>query len=318
VHQDSDVRAAGITTLGGPIEVLALDELPQPAREEVLITVRAAGVGNWDELVRIGSWQVGGPPPMALGVEAAGTIAAVGAAVTQLVPGDDVLTHPLPLKRNGTWAEQVVAPSAVVAPKPRAVSWETAAAFPVPALTAIQVVEEALATERGEWVLVNGAGGVTGGLIAQLAAANGARVIATASAANTERLLQYGVREVLDYHDEGWPDLAREITGGEGVAKTANAARGGAGTALRSVADGGRLATITGDPPDADRGVTVSDVYVRPDGEQLSRLAQLLGDGTLTLDVAAVHPLEAAAAALRDATSGHAPGAVVLEPQLSP
>ena len=72
------MRVAGITALGEPVEIFEVDELATPAAGEVLIDVVAAGIGNWDELVRIGSWQIGGPAPMALGTEAAGTVAAVG------------------------------------------------------------------------------------------------------------------------------------------------------------------------------------------------------------------------------------------------
>src|SRR5947208_7000484 len=98
----------------------------------------------------------------------------------------------------------------------------------------------------GGWVVVNGAGGVTGGLLVQLAAARGARVIATASAKKAERIRDDGASEVLDYHGD-WPALVREITGG-GAPKAVNAAPGQATTTLKAVADGGRLATITGDP----------------------------------------------------------------------
>src|SRR5262249_46632317 len=131
-------------------------------------------------------------------------------------------------------------------------------------------------------------------------------------ASNAPRLLEYGAREVVDYHADDWPDLAREITRGEGVTKAANAARGGAGTALRAVGDRGRLATITSDPPQAERGVTISNVYVRPDGERLTSLVQLLAEDVLSVDVAAVHPLEEAARALADAASGQMRGAVVI------
>jgi NADPH-dependent curcumin reductase CurA len=82
-------------------------------------------------------------------------------------------------------------------------------AFPIPALTAAQVLDEALGIEGGGWVVVNGAGGVTGGLLVQLAAARGARVIATASAKKAERIRDYGASEVLDYHGD-WPALVRE------------------------------------------------------------------------------------------------------------
>ena len=196
------MRAAGITALGDPVQILEVDELARPAADEVLIDVAAAGIGNWDELVRIGSWQVGGPVPMALGTAAAGTVSAVGSGVTEVREGDEVITHPLPLRRHGTWAGKVLAPAATVAPRPTTASWEAGAAFPIPALTAAQALDEAIGIESGGWVVVNGAGGVTGGMLVQLAAARGARVIATASAKKAERVRGYGASEVLDYHGD--------------------------------------------------------------------------------------------------------------------
>ena len=303
------MRAAGIKALGEPVEIFEVDELATPAAGEVLIDVVAAGIGNWDELVRIGSWQIGGPAPMALGTEAAGTVAAVGSGVADLHEGDEVMTHPLPLRRHGTWAGSVLAPAVSVAARPSGVSWEAAGAFPIPALTAAQALDEALGIDSGGWVVVNGAGGITGGLLVQLAAARGARVIATASAKKAERIRRYGASEVLDYHGD-WPALVRKITGG-GAAKAVNAAPGQAATTLKAVADGGRLATITGDPPREERGIAISDVYVRPDGRQLAALAELLADGALSVPIASVHPLEQAAQALRDVVVG-AGGAIVL------
>src|SRR6478736_2919421 len=182
------MRAAGITALGEPVEIFEVDELATPAPGEVLIDVVAAGIGNWDELVRIGSWQIGGPAPMALGTGASGTVAAPGSGVAELRQGDEVMTHPLPLRRHGTWAERLLAPAAAVAARPPEASWEACAAFPIPALTAAQALDEALGIESGGWVVVNGAGGVTGGLLVQLAVARGARVIATASAKKAERI----------------------------------------------------------------------------------------------------------------------------------
>jgi NADPH:quinone reductase-like Zn-dependent oxidoreductase len=303
------MRAAGITALGEPVEILAVEEPAPPAADEVLIEVAAAGIGNWDELVRIGGWQIGGPAPMALGTEAAGTVAAVGSGVAAVRVGDEVIAHPLPLRRHGTWAERVLAPAVTVAARPPGVSAEAGAAFPIPALTAAQVLDEALGIEDDDWVVVNGAGGVTGGLLVQLAAARGARVIATSSAKKAERVRGYGASEVLDYHGD-WPALVREITGG-GAPRAVNAARGQAATTLKAVADGGRLGTITGDPPPGIRGVAVSDVYVRPDGRQLSELAKLLARGTLSVPIASVRPLEQAAQALREVVVG-TDGAIVL------
>ena len=96
---------------------------PRPlADDEVLIRVMAAGVGNWDEIVRTGGWDVGRSPPMAHGVEAASIVVAVSRRVTDRAAGDEVITHPLPLRDQGTWAPMVIAPAALLARRPPGVS----------------------------------------------------------------------------------------------------------------------------------------------------------------------------------------------------
>jgi NADPH:quinone reductase-like Zn-dependent oxidoreductase len=313
------MQAAGIDAFGGEVRMLELAAPALPALDEVVISVQAAGVGNWDEIVRVGDWEVGRRPPLALGVEAAGIVAAVGEDVASLAPGDEVLTHPLPLRHQGAWAEWLVAPAALVARKPAAVPWEAAAAFPVPALTADQALTEAAPAPAGEWVLVHGAGGVTGGLAVRLAIARGATVVATAGPSSEARVCDYGARVVLDYHDPDWPARVRDASpGGHGVAAAVNAARGGAVTALQAVANEGRLATITGDPPSPERGVTVADVYVRAGGARLAALVAALADGLLSLQVAATLPLAQAATALQGAVAGRAAGATVLTLEQSP
>lgn len=293
--------------------MLDLEAPAPPASDEVVISVRAAGVGSWDEFVRVGKWDVGGRPPMALGVEAAGVVTAAGQDVSSLAPGDEVLTHPLPLRAQGAWAELLVAPAALVAGKPAGVSWEAAGAFPVPALTADQALHEAAPLPGGEWVLVHGAGGVTGGLAVQLAVARGATVVATAGPSSAARVRGYGAHVVVDYHDPDWPARVLDVSpGGQGVAGAVNAAPDGAATALEAVADDGRLATITGDPPPAERGVVVTDLYIRPDGQRLGELATALAEGELSLHVATTLPLAEAATALRSAVSGVAGGVTVL------
>jgi NADPH:quinone reductase-like Zn-dependent oxidoreductase len=306
------MQVAGIHEVGAPVELIDVSE-PRPlAPDEVLVEVAAAGVGNWDEFVRGGGWDVGGLPPTALGVEAAGTVLAVGAAVSDWSPGDEVMTHPLPLRDQGTWAPRLIAPAALLARKPPQVTWEAAAAFPVPALTAEQVISEALDVDAGDLLLVQGAGGVTGGLLVALGTLRGAQVIAIAGRASRQRVSALGAHHVIDYHDRDWPEQVRAITEGRGVAAAVNAVPGHAADALRAVADHGRLATITSDPPAEERGITVSNVYVRPDGNQLRTLAEHFAAGTLTIPVASTHRLADAAAALARTISGHAGGAVVL------
>ena len=306
------MQVAGIREIGARVEIIDVGELRPLAADEVLVEVAAAGVANWDEFVRTGGWDVGARPPMALGVAGAGTVLAVGAAVGDWSPGDAVMTHPLPLRHQGTWAPRLIAPAGLLAPKPPNATWEAAAAFPVPALTAEQVLVDALNVHAGEYLLVHGAGGVTGGLLVALGALLGAQVTATASGASQQRVSALGARHVIDYHDPDWPEQVRAATGGKGVSAAANAVPGGAATALRAVADGGRMATITSDPPAEERGITVSNVYVRPDGGQLRILAKRFADGELTIPVAATYVLADAALALAHATSGHAGGALVL------
>ena len=308
------MRVAGIRRVGAQVEMIEVGELRPLAVDEVLVEVRATGVANWDEFVRTGGWDVGARPPMALGVEAAGTVLAAGQAAGEWAPGDAVMTHPVPLRGQGTWAPRLIAPAGLLAGKPPAASWEAAAAFPVPALTAGQVLGEALNIQAGEQLLIHGASGVTGGLLVALAVLRGAQVIATASPASRQRVSALGARHVIDYHDQDWPGHVRALTGHHGVAAAANAVPGGAAVALQAVADGGRLATITSDPPSGQRGIRVASIYVRADGHQLRELAQQFGDGKLEVPVAARYRLADAAQALARATSGHAAGAIVLTP----
>ena len=307
------MRAAGVHQFGDRIESL---ELPEPRAlrpDEVLIDVRAAGVGNWDEFVGTGSWDLGIHPPMALGVEAAGLVTAVGEQVAGIRAGDRVTAHSLPLREQGAWAERHIAAAEHVALVPTGVPFDAAAVLPVAALTADQALGDALEVRDGETVLVNGAGGVTGGMLVQLAAHRGATVIATAGPDSADRVAALGATTVLDYRQRDWPQQARALAQG-GVDAAVNAVPGGSIQVMKAVRDRGRLATITSDPPATERDISVREVYVAPDGRQLSRLVRLLAQGALTIAVSERFPLEQGAAAL--ARVGHvAPGsAVVLQP----
>jgi NADPH:quinone reductase-like Zn-dependent oxidoreductase len=308
------LRAAGIERFGGEVVRLELPDPPPLKAGEVLLEVKAAGVANWDDVVRTGGWDVGRAPPLALGVEAAGQVVEVGQGVEWPAVGAAVMTHPLPLTYQGCWAERLVAPARLVAEKPDTASWAQAGAFPVPALTAEQVVSEALDVQPGETILVNGAGGVTGGMIVELAANGGATVIATASRRSAERVSALGADVVLDYHDPEWTSRAIDAAGSPGIQAAANAARGGEPDAVRALVDGGRLATITGAPPPDQRGISIADVYVRADGDKLRLLSALLADGKLHVEIGASYPLTRAVEGLAQAAKGAGGAAVVLEP----
>jgi NADPH:quinone reductase-like Zn-dependent oxidoreductase len=277
--------------------------------------VHAAGVANWEDIVRTGGWDVGGVPPMALGVEAAGVVLAVGAAVSRFRVGDQVLTHVVPLPQHqGAWAEMLVVPEGQAAHKPAAMSFPVAGLFPVPALTAHQVLAGALALQRGETILIHGAGGITGGVIVAIAAAMGGRVIATAGPASAERVRGYGAGAVLDYHQPDWPAEIRRLTGG-GVTVAVNAVPGAAASLMPLIVDGGRLATITTDPPPVERQIRVSSVIVSPNGILLEQLAERFAQDGLTIPVAGVYSLSEADRALSEVLSGRPAGGVVIDPR---
>jgi len=307
------LRAAGIEAFGDDVALFELPEPPPLETGQVMIEVKAAGVGNWEEFVRTGGWDVGRVPPLALGVEAAGEVVDVGPGVEWPATGAAVMTHPLPLPYQGCWAERLVAQARLVAEKPDNASWAEAGAFPVPALTAEQVLSEALGVRPGETILVNGAGGVTGGMIVELAANSGATVIATASESSAARVMALGAAVVVDYHDPEWTSRARDAAGPAGIRGAANAAPGGESDSLSTLVDGGRLATITGAPPTEERGISIANVIVRPDGDELRLLAGSLAEGKLHIDIRASYPLARAAEALAQATKGGG-DAVVLEP----
>src|SRR4051812_20693532 len=157
------MRGAGILAYGGAVQLL---ELPAPEisnPHQLLIRVYAAGVGNWEDIVRSGGWDVGGVPPMALGVEAAGVVRAVGAAVSRFRVGDQVLTHAVLLQHQGAWAEMLVVPEGQAAHKPAAMSFPVAGPFPVPPPTPPPGLSGAAGPPRGGAVLLPRAGGAPRG-----------------------------------------------------------------------------------------------------------------------------------------------------------
>ena len=307
------MRGAGIQAYGGAVQLLDLPatEISDPC--QLLIAVHAAGVANWDDFVRTGRWDVGATPPMALGVEAAGVVRAVGAAVARFRVGDEVLTHSVPLPQ-GAWAELLVVPEDHAARQPAGMSVPVAGLLPVPALTAAQVLAEAVALQPGERVLIHGAGGITGGVLAAVAADMGGWVIATAGPASAERVRGYGASVVLDYHQPDWPREVRRLTDG-GVPVAVNAVPGAASSLLPLVLDGGRLATITTDPPPGERDIRVSNVYVSSDGLLLEQLATRFAQRGFAIPISGVHSLSEAGRVLAEVASGRAAGGVVLDPR---
>ena len=296
------MRGCGVSRIDAPVMPLALPSPPSPGPGQVLVAVEAAGVGPWEDLVRNGVWDVGLRPPAALGVEGAGRVVAVGPQVTGLAVGDPVVAHEAPFPGgSGFWAEQVLLAAAHVALRPAVLDPVAAAALPIGGLTARQALDS-LALKAGDRLLITGGAGGTGVLVVQLAVRAGLRVTTTASPTSAARLQGFGAEAVLNYHDPSWPEQV-----GDPVDAAIVAASGTGDFALRTVRDGGRLCALTSGAPEPERGITTADLYVRPDGAALARLAADLADGALAVDPE-VLPRNAAADALDRVRTGSTGG----------
>lgn len=163
----------------GPIENLRLETFaePRPGPEGILIDVHAASVNFPDLLVIGGSYQRLGPTPFVPGKDLSGTVAAVGASVTNLKPGDRVMAQ----VEYGAYAERAVASSGNCYRMPARMSFTEGAAMGLVYITAHFALVERAALKAGEVVLVTGAAGGVGLATVQLAKALGATVIAAVS-----------------------------------------------------------------------------------------------------------------------------------------
>lgn len=199
---------------GGP-EVLEVAEVKigDPGRRELLVDVAAAGVNYIDTYHRSGLYKL--DLPVTLGVEGAGTVAAVGPDVTDFEPGDRVAWQ----GQLGGYAQRARIPADIAVRVPGEVSDETAAAVMLQGMTAHYLVRSTYEVKEGDTILVHAAAGGVGLLLVQLATARGARVIGTVSTAEKERLArEAGADDVIRYDEVDFAEATRELTDGEGVA----------------------------------------------------------------------------------------------------
>lgn len=194
---------------GGP-DVLVLEQapLPKPKSDEVLIQVKAAGVNPADWKMRAGLFKGFSQLsfPWTPGLEAAGTVEAVGTNVTTLKKGDEVYGL-----ITGGYAEYALANAQDLYPKPTALTFDEAAAIPMGALAAWQAVIEKAEVRTGQRVLVHGAAGGVGSYVVQLARWRGAQVIGTASANNADFVRSLGAETVIDYNATPFETVIRDV-----------------------------------------------------------------------------------------------------------
>ncbi|HWQ32756.1 MAG TPA: NADPH:quinone oxidoreductase family protein [Blastocatellia bacterium] len=189
---------------------LADISVPEPGPQEVRIRNHAAALNFYDILMVQGKYQVRPPLPFTPGNEVAGTIDAVGSAVTQFAPGDRVQA----IASSGGYAEYSLAPAAKTFRLPEAMSFAEGAAMTVVYQTSYFALKDRAQLQPGEWLLVHAAAGGVGVSAMQIGLAMGARVIATAgSQEKLDFCLSQGAQHALSYRDAGWAEEVRKITG---------------------------------------------------------------------------------------------------------
>ena len=294
------MRAVVLREFGGP-EVLRVVETDEPhaGPNEIRVAVRACGVNPFDWKVRAGF--VGGQLPQGMGLEVSGVVDEVGADVTGVTAGNEVFGP----TTDGAAEFAVLS---VWARIPPGLDFAGAAALPVAVETAVRGLEE-LGVQRGQTLLVNGAGGAVGTATVQLAIARGARVVATASESNFERLRGYGAA-VTTYGD-GLAERAAALAGG-GVNRVFDMGPGGALPTLVAIACGDpeNVLTISDFAGAGEAGVKISTSARH--WEALDQVAALIARGEFVLPVQQTFPLDQAGEAERISQAGHVHGKLVL------
>jgi len=201
---------------GGP-EVMKLEDLPDLAAGpgQVIVQVKAVGVNPVDAYVRSGAYAAKPLLPYTPGMDAAGTVAAVGAGVEKLAAGARVYFGGT---LSGAYADRALCDAAQVHPLPARVSFAQGAGVNVPYATAYRGLYQRAHAQPGETVLVHGASGGVGIAAVQLARAGGLTVIGTAGTEKGRKLvLEQGAHQCVDHRQEGYLEQILELTKGRGV-----------------------------------------------------------------------------------------------------
>jgi NADPH:quinone reductase-like Zn-dependent oxidoreductase len=296
----------------GSVEVMQSAEVeqPTPGDGQILVKIKAAGVGPWDALIRQGESGVSQKLPLTLGSDLAGTVEAIGKDVTGFSVGEQVygMTNE---SFTGAYAEFALASARMLARKPSNLSFNDAAGVPVVAVTAWQMLFEYARITAGQSVLIQGAAGNVGAYAVQMAMHVGAKVTATASTLDLEYVKSLGAQTVVDYQKAGFEnnisavDVVIDTVGGETRERS-----------LHLLKPGGVLVTVVTPPPAQTgtvNGARVEFFYVDVTTSRLNTITQLFESGKLKAHTGTVLPLEEARRAHQMlAGSAHERGKIVL------
>jgi NADPH:quinone reductase-like Zn-dependent oxidoreductase len=288
------MKAARVLRFGPP-SVIINDDVPEPepGPGQLLVRVKAAGVGNWDALIREGKVKLE-PLPIILGAELSGIAMRIGADVSGFKPGDEVYGATNE-RFSGAYAEYAVPLARMMAKKPKTLDFAEAGSVPIVAVTAWQMLFDHGEVTAGQTVLIHGAAGNVGGYAVQLASQAGLHVVATAAAGDREHVKSLGAESVIDYRMEPFEesmtglDVVLDTVGGDVQQRS-----------LRVLKPGGILVSAVSSVPEETQkryGIRAKYFYVDVTTARLNKLAELFDSARLLTDVGTVLSLEEARAA---------------------
>jgi len=305
------MQAIRVHDFGG-LDSLVEEDVPEPAPGdgEVLLRVKAAGVGPWDALIRSGRSVLPQPLPLTLGSDVAGLVESVGPGVPQFKAGDAVFGA-TNARFTGGYAEYAVASATKLAKMPRQMGFIEAASVPVVACTAWQMVFEHGRIDATKRVLVHGAAGNVGAYAVQLARRVTHDVIATAHTNDVAYVQTLGADRVLDVQKSRFDET---LTGVDVVLDTVGGDAQDQSFAV--LKRGGVLVSIVTAPDQqkaAEHNVRALYFLVEVSSRLLEQIASLIEAGELVTRVGDVLPLSDARIA-HEMLSGkpHKPGKIVL------
>jgi NADPH:quinone reductase-like Zn-dependent oxidoreductase len=285
------MKAARVLQFGPPSVITNVDlPRPEPTAGQLLVRVRAAGVGNWDALVREGRLP-NEHLPLILGYELAGIVEAIGTEVSGFKPGDEVYGATNE-QLTGAYAEYALPSARMMAQKPKTLNFIEAASAPIATVTAWQMLFDYAQVAAGQTALIHGAAGNVGAYLVQLAQLSGLHVVATAASADLDYVRGLGAERVIDYKKERFEESFNEV---DVVLDTV--AGDTQQRSLLVLKPGGILVSVVSPVPEALQkryGVRGAYFYVDVTTARLNKISELFDRGKLTTNVGTVLPLEQA------------------------
>ncbi|HTZ46801.1 MAG TPA: NADP-dependent oxidoreductase [Verrucomicrobiae bacterium] len=295
----------------GGEEQLKMVEVAQPkaGKGQIVVRVLATSFNPIDVKRTSGNMKQVFPLqfPFVPGGDFSGVVDSVGEGVQQFKVGEEVYGY---TPAGGAYAEYLAIDADKVAAKPKTLSHVDAAAVAMVAQTALQMLERG-GVQKGQTVLIQGAGGAVGGIAVQAAHRRGAKVIATATGPSMQRVKDYGADEVIDYKAERFENRAKNV---DVVLDTV-----GGDVQQRSfgvLKRGGVLVAITQPPSEeeaAKHQVKASMLLTEVNGEGLKKLAQIVDAGEIKPFVGKTFPLSEVAKGWEAARSGQVDGKIVFK-----